>query len=308
MGKKKRKKTAQPEKQHSFWEKLYRENYKKLLWVSVIIVLLSIGVTLGKVITTGDFAEKGVSLKGGIVLTVLTETPVDVEATLAELRTELPSIDANIKTTSSRGQQESIIIEASGVESDELILAVQGMIPAANDRDNVSIDTTDPVLGRIAFNQTMLAILVAFVFMAIVVFLYFRSLVPSAAIILAALSDMLFALAGLNLLGIKLSLAGVAAFLMLIGYSVDTDILLSVRVIKRKEGTVFDRVVGAMKTGLTMSAATLAVVIVALIFTDSEIIRQIMTVLLFGLIGDIIFTWIQNAGILRIYTEKKGQT
>ena len=43
---------------------------------------------------------------------------------------------------------------------------------------------------------------------------------------------------------------------------------------------------------------------VALIFTQSEVIRQIMTILLIGLVVDIINTWIQNAGLLLWYVEK----
>ena len=42
--------------------------------------------------------------------------------------------------------------------------------------------------------------------------------------------------------------------------------------LKRKEGTVMERVRGAMKTGLTMSGTTLTAVIVALIFVKSEVI------------------------------------
>ena len=69
--------------------------------------------------------------------------------------------------------------------------------------------------------------------MGLVVFIYFRTLVPSLAVILAAFSDIVVTLAIFNLTGEKLSTAGVAAFLMLIGYSVDTDILLNTRVLKK---------------------------------------------------------------------------
>ena len=125
------------------------------------------------------------------------------------------------------------------------------------------------------------------------------------AVILAALSDIVVTLAVFNLTGIKLSTAGIAAFLMLIGYSVDTDILLSTRVLKRKEGSVMDRVYNAMRTGLTMSATTLSAVLIALIFVQSEIVKQIMIILFIGLLVDLIMTWIQNVGILRLYLEKK---
>ena len=59
-----------------------------------------------------------------------------------------------------------------------------------------------------------------------------------------------------------------------------------------------------MKTGLTMTLTTLVAVLVALIFTQSDVIRQIMVILLVGLFVDMLYTWIQNVGILRLYLEK----
>ncbi|GAF71428.1 unnamed protein product, partial [marine sediment metagenome] len=117
--------------------------------------------------------------------------------------------------------------------------------------------------------------------------------------------DIVVTLAIVNVIGMRISTAGIAAFLMLIGYSVDTDILLSTRVLKRKGGTVLDGILSAMKTGLTMSITTLIAMSVALIFAQSLILKQIMIILLIGLLVDLPNTWIQNAGILRLHLEKK---
>ena len=102
----------------------------------------------------------------------------------------------------------------------------------------------------------------------------------------------------------KMSTSGIVALLLLIGYSVDTDILLSTRVLKRKEGSVMDRVYSAMKTGLTMTVTTFIAVSVAMIFTQSIVIKQIMFILLIGLVVDIIMTYIQNVGLIRIFLER----
>ena len=56
-------------------------------------------------------------------------------------------------------------------------------------------------------------------------------------------------LAFMRVAGIELSLGTLAALLMLIGYSVDSDILLTNRIIKRR-GTVEEKVSRAMHTGL----------------------------------------------------------
>jgi preprotein translocase subunit SecF len=60
-----------------------------------------------------------------------------------------------------------------------------------------------------------------------------------------------------------------------------------------------------MKTGLTMSTTTLIAILIALIFAQSLILKQIMVILLIGLLVDLPNTWIQNAGILRWHLEKK---
>ncbi|MDQ1282686.1 MAG: preprotein translocase subunit SecF, partial [Euryarchaeota archaeon] len=92
---------------------------------------------------------------------------------------------------------------------------------------------------------------------------------------------------------------------------VDTDILLSMRVLKRK-GPVDEKIIGAMGTGLTMAGTTIAAVISLIIisnflylivpsFTRMDVIADMTTVLIFGLVVDVINTWITNAQGLRWY-------
>ncbi len=158
----------------------------------------------------------------------------------------------------------------------------------------------------IFYSSSLIMYILPIIIFCGLVYLYIRQSIISFGIVLCAISDVLFSLAIFNLFGMKLSIAGVAAFLMLVGYSIDTDILLSVRVQKRREGSVFDRVVGALKTGVTMSSCAFIAVLIAYLFTHSVVIKEIMFILMAGLIGDVIFTWIQNAGILRWYLEGKG--
>ena len=211
--------------------------------------------------------------------------------------------DISVRQLSELGSLNGLIVEASDIEEELLTNTIEEKIPDI--RAVYSVESMGPTLGKSFFRQTMIAILIAFLFMGLVVFYYFRTFVPSLAVIMSAFSDIVITIAIFNLLNMKLSTAGVAAFLMLIGYSVDTDILLSTRVLKRKEGTVMSRILGAMSTGLTMSATTIVAVTIALIVSQSDVIRQIMTILLIGLLVDLINTWIQNVGIIRLYLEKR---
>ncbi|MDD1763293.1 MAG: protein translocase subunit SecF, partial [Methanobacteriaceae archaeon] len=164
------------------------------------------------------------------------------------------------------------------------------------------------LLSEQALNQVYYALAFAFLFMSITVFIIFRSPVPSLAVIAAAASDIIIAVGGMSLFGIPLSLASVGGILMLIGYSVDTDILLTTRVLKDKKGTVTERAMKALGTGLTMTAAavgamTALYLVVVFFIPAASVLADIAAVLIIGLLADIMTTWLMNLGILRWYLE-----
>jgi len=271
-----------------------------------VIAILLIGFQIA---TTGDFIEKDVSLKGGVTVTIPSTQKIDISQLKEILSQKFPQNDISTKSLSQFGSQVGVIVEAD-LTQEEVNTLIEEIGIALNLKlttNDYSIQIVGSSLGASFFKEIVIALLIAFVLMAIVVFIYFRNLIPSAAVILAVFSDILITLAIVNLLGLKISSAGIAAFLMLIGYSVDTNILLSTRVLKRKEGTENEKFYGALKTGIMMSTTTLIAVITALTFTQSEIIRQIMTILLIGLLVDLINTWIQNVSILRLYLARKAR-
>lgn len=288
-------------KEHKY-EKLYTKHYKTLMVIPFIILILALGILFANYSQTGEFIEKGVSLKGGITLTAQTTTQIDIAQIEEQVSAELGTkISARLLTKA--GSPVGVIIDAnSDTQEEDLVAALTNSI---GEFDSYSVEEIGASLGESFFRETMLALLMAFVFMGIVVFAYFRTPIPSIGIILAAASDMIITLAITNLIGLKLSTAGIAAFLMLIGYSVDTDILLTTRVIKHKEGRVFDRMLSAMKTGLTMNITTIVALLVGLAVTQSEVLKQILLILLIGLFVDIMVTWLQNTGILMWYMQRK---
>jgi len=277
---------------------IYENKYKQLLIIPaamLIIALLSLGVHFHQ---TGEFVEKGISLKGGTSISILTDltTQEIIEAVTYEG-------EMNARTLSSAGKPVGVIMEVDATEP-KMVQDLTAQIKSAGiNENNINTETIGSTLGESFFKETVRAIIIAFIFMALVVFAYFRTFIPSIAVIGAAVSDIIITLAITNWMGMKLSTGGIAAFLMLIGYSVDTDILLSAKMIKNKVGHVTDRVYEAMRTGLTMTFTTMVAISVALIFSQSEVITQIMTVLIIGILVDLVNTWIQNVAILRWYLE-----
>jgi preprotein translocase subunit SecF len=165
-----------------------------------------------------------------------------------------------------------------------------------------------PVLGKTFWDNALIVSLAALIGIIIVIFLFFREFIPSVAVIYAGLFDVLTALALMALTGIALSLNSIPALLLLIGYSVDTDILLTTRLLKRKDKTPRLRAIDSMKTGLTMTFTTIAAVSVMLVLSfmyQIDVMFNIAAVILFGLFGDLIATWMMNAPILLWYVEKR---
>ena len=314
LAKQARRNTTQQESQNEDSNKpkkesksIYYTHYKTLLIIPFVILLIAIAIIVVQTARTGDFINKGIDLKGGVEITVPTNnlTPDLIKSQLIQA---FPQKDFQVNRLENSGEEVAITVNANILpDENETMTAFVSKLEEITGVKKSTMNTNEigAALGDAFFKQTMIAVLIAFIFMGLIVFFYFKSPAPSAAVILAAFSDIVITIAVVDLLGIKIGTGGIAALLMLIGYSVDTDILLSTRVLRNKEGTVYHRVINSMKTGLTMTLTTMAAVIVALIFGESEILREIMTIILIGLFADVINTWIQNAGIIRWWKEKQ---
>ncbi len=288
---------------------VYEKDYKKLLIIPFSLILISFIIIGVNYASTGELFKKDVSLKGGVTITIPGKTDIDVDELESYLQSSFNKADVSVRSTSSAGQRTGIIIDA-GVEKDKEIdelLSLAQQKTGALSKDDYSIRVIGSSLGASFFREAMIAVLMAFALMAVVVLVYFRNFIPSLFVIWAVFADIVCTFAVLVLLGENFSSATIAAMLLLIGFSVDTDILLTARVLKNKEGTVFERTLGAMGTGVTVALSALAAVLAGYLITQSETIRQIMLVLAIGLVFDIIHTWITNAGVLRWYLEKKDK-
>jgi len=288
---------------------IYENKYKFLLLIPFLILILSIVQIGTQYSITGDFVNKGISLKGGSTITINQQfSELEISSLELSLNEQFPLAEISIRELSSAGQQIGIAIDSDAQDNDEINVLTESIEELTNiNAGDYTVEVMGASLGESFFKQTKWVLLVAFILMGLVVFVRFRTVVPALAIILAAVSDLVVTLAVFNLTGMKLGTSGIAAFLMLIGYSVDTNILLSSRLLKKKEGTVSERIYSALSTGLTMSLTSFSVVSIAFLLVKSEIVKQIMLILLIGLLVDMIMTWIQNVGILRHYLDRKSK-
>ena len=167
-----------------------------------------------------------------------------------------------------------------------------------------------PSLSKFFVSTVIKIIVVSLILSSFFIFLIFRSLIPSIAVILGALFDITSTLGFMGIFGIPISLGSISALLMILGYSLDTDVLLTIRAVKRKENTLKERIYNAMKTGITMSITTfLAFLVLTLIglLGGISLYYHIGSVVIIGLLLDIIGTWFMNAVILIKYVGGRNE-
>ncbi len=274
---------------------------RQLLAFPLAVLALSLVVLLVSFVSSGSPLILGMEFQGGTQISLeTTESP----AVLENMYSSYPITDVR--------QAGSRVIMQFGIMDNEQQRQLEEDVMGRY--SNVQIQQVGPVYGQELQVQALQALFISFIGMAIIVFLIFRTLVPSAAIILSAFSDIVIAAAFMRVAGIELSLGTLAALLMLIGYSVDSDILLTNRVLKRR-GPVEEKISRAMHTGITMTTTTLAALTAMFIvstfaylvvpsFTQITLLSQISIVLIAGLFADMMNTWLLNTGILRWYALK----
>ncbi|MDO5845924.1 MAG: protein translocase subunit SecF [Methanocorpusculum sp.] len=255
--------------------------------VALIIVLITFAMT-GMPVTPGiDFA-------GGTAVTLhTTDSKEQIAAYFAGY--DLKSID--------EGVNNGYYLKFGPMANDQMMAFNDYILAKYPD---AGIDQIGANFGSTLQSQALIAILFAFIGMAVVVFIAFRKLEPALTVVFAGIADITITAAAMNIFHIELSLATTAALLMLIGYSVDSNILLTTKVLKR-QGKLAEKMAGAFHTGFIMTTTTFgalfAMFVVALI-GQVPTLYNIGAVLLIGLISDLIFTWAFNAGALRLYVEK----
>jgi len=269
---------------------------RQLVVVPLAVLAVALLVIFGWYVMTGAPANLGLEFTGG------TELRVDVDgdnpreqiegAFSAEPQSiqEVPA-DGSYVVAFGEGEVQSSELESQANEAGFEILTIDQVSPSFGD------DTQLLALGGVG---------VAFLGMSLLVFAMFRTFVPSIAVVASAFSDIMIPLAMMNLLGIDLTLGTVAALLMLIGYSVDSDILLNNSVLRRT-GDFYESIHRAMRTGVTMTLTSMSAMammtILAYIF-GIQIMTAIGLILVVGLMADLMNTYLLNVTLLRWYVHE----
>jgi preprotein translocase subunit SecF len=193
---------------------------------------------------------------------------------------------------------------ASLIYQNNVITKLKGVLPFTS----YSYNEVTPTLGAFFLKQMINIIIIAFILVAIVVFAVFRTPVPAFAVVFGAVNDLIVALGAMGLFGIPLGVASIGGLLMLIGFSIDTDILAAIRIIKRTGDTAAERAFASFKTGTTMTITALisfSVLLAVAYFAFIPTYLEIAGVVMVGLLADVITTWLADVPMVLWYKQRK---
>lgn len=282
----------------------YRKIARIGLPVMMVLLAVSIGILAYSYSTTGQFFKRDISLSGGVTLTFTTPQQVSPTQLEHEIRSDTGD-SANVRTAV--GTENQVVIEAAIQNQTKIDTLVSYLADKFDVQSSqIQVDFIGETLGSSFYSETFKALLFAFVLMGLSILLIFRKWLPAFYVIFCAFADITMTVTTINVLGLAVSTGGLAAFLMLLGYSVDTDILLTTKMLKRQKEPLEHRFDESLRTGLTMSGTSAAAVVVGAIVSNSPLIREIMVIIAIGLVFDVLNTWLVNGQLVMRHLDREG--
>jgi preprotein translocase subunit SecF len=272
---------------------------RQLAAIPLVVLGIALAIIAGAYVLTGAPVGLGFEFTGGTVIGFDAEdTSTDeIDELLADYETEY------VRSVGVSGNSYEVATQLEGEEAEAIeqrIIEEYG----GGDGDVVNrVEQRSAAFGSDTQTQALYGVLIAFTGMSVLVALMFRTFIPSVAVVVSAFSDIVVPLALMNVFGIDLTLGAVAALLMIIGYSVDSDILLNNHILRR-HGGFYESVYAAMRTGISMTLTSIAAMttmaVVSRLF-GIPLLDDIALILVFGLATDLLNTYLLNMSLLRWY-------
>jgi preprotein translocase subunit SecF len=276
-----------------------RYTNRQLAAVPLAVLAVALLVVAGWYVATGAPVNQGIEFTGGTEIQVVVDGSADPQQQIREAFSAEPE---SIQSVPAEDGLYIVTFQSAEGATGPTTNALERQAENAGFEIR-SISSVSASFGGETQLLALGGVAAAFVGMSILVFAMFRTFVPSVAVVVSAFSDIVIPVALMNVLGIELSLGTVAALLMLIGYSVDSDILLNNHILRRS-GDFYESTYRAMRTGVTMTLTSIAAMIVMTITATLfgiQLLAAIGTVLVFGLAADLMNTYMLNLSLLRWY-------
>ncbi len=257
--------------------------------VSALLLMLGIGAMIYNTATTGNWLNYGVDFSGGTLVQVDFQNEVTVD--------QIRSLNSSWAITRFGEQDENEFVirmpsfsgEIATDPSTELTQALTARFGEGS-FEVVRTEAVGPTVGAELQQQALYAILASFVLTLIYLAFRFEWRFGVAAII-ATLHDIIVTLGFLALLRNEISVGTVAAFLTIVGYSLNDTIIVFDRIrenlAKRVRGTtlaqIIDRSVNDTLPRTVLTSGTTLATLFSLYLFGGGVIRDFALVLILGI-------------------------
>ena len=279
---------------------------------TMAIILSSAVILVGiiSMITHGGL-KYGIDFDGGTLVQLKFKTPPAIE----DLRDGLKTIGLGDSTIQEFGSKNHILIrvEKSEEKLEEIGTKVKNSLIGKFQADDILVERVEmvgPKVGKDLREKAILSIIYAII--GIVIYISWRfELQYAIAAIIALVHDVLVTVGAFSLADKEFTLVIVAAFLTIIGYSLNDTIVVFDRIrenMRRKGKASLSDVIN-MSINQTLSrtiltSGTTLLVVVALFFRGGEIIHDFSFALIVGVIVGT-YSSIFIASVFLVYWEKR---
>jgi preprotein translocase subunit SecF len=286
-------------------------NFMGRIKAAVIFSTVLILIGLGSVAVSGGL-KFGIDFAGGTLIQLQFKNPPDIEV----IRDGLKTIGLGESTIQEFGSKRDILIRVQ--RSEEKLEAVGSMVRKSLmgkfNVDEISVERVEmvgPKVGRDLREKALLSILYAII--GIVIYISWRfELQYAIAAIIALIHDVLVTMGAFSIFDKEFTLVIVAAFLTIIGYSLNDTIVVFDRIrenLRRKgKSSIADMINTSINQTLSrtlLTSGTTLLVVIALFFFGGEIIHDFSFALLVGIfIGT--YSSIFIASVFLVYWDSRN--
>ncbi len=259
----------------------FYDNLNKMIFIPILLFIVAVIIYIYNFFSIGTFLPQDFTLQGGLKVTL----PFNTSLKEQFYSTFHPIYNKNLK------------IEEL---DNNLVITIIGKYNLNQIKDFLSkkkvtynLEEVSPLLGKNFLKNLFFSLLLSFIFVTIVMkLIYYRWDLALSAV--RALFFNIFITMAISTLFVPLSITTLPAYLMVLGYGIDTNIALINHMLKEKKLERKKRYQLAFNTGISMDITTLIVLIVGSFLANNLVFKNIFFVLMIGLVVDIIDTWILN--------------
>ncbi len=294
-------------------------NSKFTILLSSALILASI---FSLVINKGP--ELSIDFKGGTLIAVNYTKPVNINDLRSKLKTvniDGKNFDFSSAEIKHFGNESSVALRIANIENEpenfsgKLIEVLKNSFPDGYPKNKndfiLSIGKVSPKVGSELSGKAIMAIIYAITLILIYISLRFEFVFAIGAIAAIA-HDVTITLGIFSILGYEISLPVVAAFLTIVGYSLNDTIVIFDRIRENlktiKKGSIVDTVNKSINESLSrtiVTSLTTFFVVLILFFFGGEVIRYFSFALIIGvLVGT--YSSIFVASLVVVYMQPKA--